>query len=351
MSHIVKELAVIDTDASFPLAGMRVPLPDTAAVRPLRADAAFWSRLATDHELRSGRMLAVHAVRTDDDVHADQWEMHPSGDELLCLCSGRVDPVLDAAAGPRVIALEPMTGILVPRGTWHRLLVVEPSVLLALTRHEGTQLRAVAPSPPSEVSAAEWQREVFPHSPLEALAPNLWIVRGEFPDSQLPRNMVVYRYGDGSLLLHSVVALDERTMRHLEALGKPSIMVIPNWDHWAHIVAFKKRYPDLTVVCPQASRARVEQRLAVDATCEAYFPRHGMQFYVPPGMDPVEGVLELPLGDGRVALLMNDLITNVPHQPGVWGLLLRLTGSSGGPRGLPIEPGGRRGGQEGRGNG
>lgn len=34
------------------------------------------------------------------------------------------------------------------------------------------------------------------------------------------------------------------------------------------------------------------------------------------GMDPVEGVLELPLRNGRVALVMNDLITNVPHQRG-----------------------------------
>src|SRR5215475_4868630 len=138
----------------------------------------------------------------------------------------------------------------------------------------------------SPAEASEWQREVFPHSPLEALAPDLWVVRGEFPSSQLPRNMVVYRYGGDSLLLHSVVALDERTMRHLEALGKPAIMVIPNWDHWAHIVAFKRRYPEITVVCPQASRARVERRLAVDETCEAYFPRDGMMFHVPPGMDP-----------------------------------------------------------------
>ncbi len=182
----------------------------------------------------------------------------------------------------------------------------------------------------------EWQREVFPHSPLEALAPDLWIVRGEFPSSQLPRNMIIYRHSGDSLLLHSVVALDEPTMRHLEALGKPSVMVIPSWDHWAHIVAFKKRYPEITVVCPQASRSRVEQRLAVDHTCEEYFPRHGVQFHVPPGMDPVEGVLELPLGDGRVAVVMNDLITNVPHQPGPWGLVLRLTGSTGRPRVIPI---------------
>jgi hypothetical protein len=133
-----------------------------------------------------------------------------------------------------------------------------------------------------------------------------------------------------------VVALEERAMRQLEALGKPSVMMIPSWDHWAHIVAFKRRYPDLSVICPEASRARVERRLPVDCTCEAYFPSHGMRFYVPPGMAPVEGVLQLPLDDGRVALAVNDLVTNVPHQPGLRGILLRITGSSGRPRVIPI---------------
>lgn len=182
----------------------------------------------------------------------------------------------------------------------------------------------------------DWTPEVFPHTQLQPLAPNLWVVRGEHPSAQMPRNMIAYVYGGDKLLLHSVVALDEPAMRQLEALGKPSIMMIPNWDHWAHIVAFKKRYPDLVVVCPQASRQRVEELLPVDHTCEDYFPRHGIMFYVPDGMDPVEGVLELALDDGRIAIVMNDLVTNVPHQPGLWGLLLRLTGSSGRPRVIPI---------------
>lgn len=207
---------------------------------------------------------------------------------------------------------------------------MERSIRIASTKHDHTWPQ------PSPISASEWQREVFPHSALEALAANLWVVRGEFPSAQLPRSMIVYRYGGDALLLHSVVALDEPGMRQLEALGKPTIMVIPNWDHWAHIVAFKRRYPDITVVCPAASQSRVEQRLAVDQTCEAYFPCHGMQFHVPPGMDPVEGVLELPLEDGRVAVVMNDLIINVPHQRGLWGLVLRLTGSTGRPRVIPI---------------
>ena len=237
----------MSTPLSFPLEDMRIHVPNGPALEQLPADAALWRRLATEDELR---LLAVHAVRTAEDVHAGKWERHPNGDELLCLCSGRVDLVLDEPDGPRVIALEPLTGAIIPKGTWHRLMVVEPAVLVTMAIYKDTQLRAFDTTP--HVSSSAWQDEVFPHTPLQELAPDLWTVRGEFPSSQLPRNMVVYRYGGNSLLLHSVVALDEPTMRHLEALGKPSIMVIPNWDHWAHIVAFKKRYPDITVLCPEA---------------------------------------------------------------------------------------------------
>lgn len=177
-----------------------------------------------------------------------------------------------------------------------------------------------------------WEREVFPHTPLRQLAPNLWVVQGEFPAAKLPRNMVVYRYAERSLLLHSVVALNERAMAELEALGEPSLMVIPHWDHWAHVAAYKRRYPRIEVVCPRASLARVSRHVGVDYSSEEYFPRHGIEYLLPPGIEPVEGVLEVPLGGNDVALIMNDLITNVPHQPGLYGLLLRLTGSTGRPR-------------------
>lgn len=38
------------------------------------------------------------------------------------------------------------------------------------------------------------------------------------------------------------------------------------------------------------------------------------------------------MAEGKVAVIMNDLVTNVPHQPGFYGLLLRLTGSTDQPR-------------------
>jgi len=177
-----------------------------------------------------------------------------------------------------------------------------------------------------------WDEEVFPHTPLHTLAPNLWLVQGEFPAARLPRNMVAYRSPQQALLLHSVVALTKPEMRTLEALGEPSVMVIPHWDHWAHIAAFKKRYPRIDVVCPRASIDRVSKHLQVEYSCEEYFPRHAVNYYQPPGIHPFEGVLEAPVAEGKVAVIMNDLITNVPHQRGFYGLLLRLTGSTGKPR-------------------
>ncbi|HTC16909.1 MAG TPA: hypothetical protein VK695_13995 [Steroidobacteraceae bacterium] len=177
-----------------------------------------------------------------------------------------------------------------------------------------------------------WDRELFPHTPLRALAPDLWVVQGSFPAARLPRNMVVYRSAQQALLLHSVVALAEPEMRELEALGELAVMVIPHWDHWAHIAAFKKRYPRIDVVCPRASIDQVSKHIEVEYSCEDYFPRHGVKYHQPPGIRPLEGVLEVPVGAGKVALLMNDLITNVPHQSGFYGLVLRLTRSSGKPR-------------------
>jgi hypothetical protein len=177
-----------------------------------------------------------------------------------------------------------------------------------------------------------WEKEVFPHTDLQLLARNLWVVQGEFPAAKLPRNMVVYRYAEHALLLHSVVALDESRMKRLEALGEPSVMVIPHWDHFAHVAAYKRRYPNIDVVCPQASIDRISKHVRVDYSSEEYFPRHGMTFHVPPGITPFEGVLELAMDENRVAIVMNDLITNVPHQHGFYGLLLRLTRSTGKPR-------------------
>src|SRR6185436_16801518 len=109
---------------------------------------------------------------------------------------------------------------------------------------------------------------IFPHGKLETLAPNLWQVRGSmsFP---IRRNMTIYRLPDGTLLLYSVVALDEDGMKALEALGRPAVMVIPHGYHRMDSGFYKRRYPDLKVACPAEGKARAEELCGrVDGTPE-----------------------------------------------------------------------------------
>ena len=69
--------------------------------------------------------------------------MHPDGDELLYLVSGRIDVILEDGGDvetvgvQRVEALQAGDAILVPRGVWHRVDVREPSHLVHVTPGPG----------------------------------------------------------------------------------------------------------------------------------------------------------------------------------------------------------------------
>jgi mannose-6-phosphate isomerase-like protein (cupin superfamily) len=60
-------------------------------------------------------------------------EMHPDGDELLFLVSGRMQVMLELDDGGRVVDLGPGQALVVPQGTWHQILTVEPGHLVHIT--------------------------------------------------------------------------------------------------------------------------------------------------------------------------------------------------------------------------
>lgn len=59
-------------------------------------------------------------------------EMHPDGDEVLYLISGRVKVTLEGPAAQEMI-VQPGDGLVVPKGVWHRVDVLEPSQIVYLT--------------------------------------------------------------------------------------------------------------------------------------------------------------------------------------------------------------------------
>ncbi|MDI2127740.1 cupin domain-containing protein [Yinghuangia seranimata] len=119
----------------------------TAALR-IHADGA----IHTDHT--GMRMdvdtwqLAAFRLTTDEDAHADRWEIHPDADEAVCCLTGRLRLQLRPAApgGPvETTVMRPGTAVVIPRGRWHRFELDEPSDLLAVTLTAGSLVEPYTP--------------------------------------------------------------------------------------------------------------------------------------------------------------------------------------------------------------
>lgn len=67
-------------------------------------------------------------------------EMHPDGDEILYLAAGRVRVVLETDPVENIM-LGPGDGCVVPRGTWHRVEILEPSKIVYMTPGPNNQFR------------------------------------------------------------------------------------------------------------------------------------------------------------------------------------------------------------------
>jgi hypothetical protein len=178
------------------------------------------------------------------------------------------------------------------------------------------------------------KHKVYPHGDLESPIGGVWIVTGRsaFP---LYRRMTVWKLPDGSLLAHSVIAMDDARMAALDALGPVSIILVPNGGHRLDAGFYKKRYPQARVVAPAASRAKVEDLIAVDAVAEDELPRHGITIHALPGWKHGELGYELALPEGGRALVLCDVLTNSNPVPGFGGWVTsNITTAVKGPLGV-----------------
>lgn len=177
---------------------------------------------------------------------------------------------------------------------------------------------------------ASWK--VLQHGPLEQLADNIWRVQGALPGMSLRRTMTVVRRGDGSLLLHSPIALDDVHQRQLEALGPIKVIVVPNAGHRLDAPAYKGRYPGLVVVCPRGGRDKVADVVAVDLTYDDYADDGVIRFETLAGVADAEGAMVVTSADG-LSLVLNDVVMNMDTKKDILGYLFTTVfGSAPGPR-------------------
>lgn len=113
--------------------------PDQSAV-PVPVTPTIWQELDRRFDDFKGRVL-VSCFSFDSDW--ETWEMHPAGDELVCLLSGRASFEFEGRGSVGELA-RPGEFLIVPRGTWHTAHTRVPTTMLFITPGEGTQNKAVA---------------------------------------------------------------------------------------------------------------------------------------------------------------------------------------------------------------
>lgn len=117
-------------------------LRSDASVEALPVDATFWQRI-TDGQLgdfRNEYLVTMHAFDSDWPM----WEMHPNGDEIVCLLSGAAIFILELEGEKKRTELtESGSYVIVPKGAWHTVNASAPCSMLFITAGEGTQHREV----------------------------------------------------------------------------------------------------------------------------------------------------------------------------------------------------------------
>ncbi len=88
----------------------------------------------------SGLTFGV-ATMTENSPHGG--EMHPDGDEVLYLISGRVNVVFLDSDEYDVEVL-PGDGLVVPKGVWHRVDIIEPSQIVYMTPGPNNKFKPLA---------------------------------------------------------------------------------------------------------------------------------------------------------------------------------------------------------------
>jgi hypothetical protein len=163
---------------------------------------------------------------------------------------------------------------------------------------------------------------------LRAIANNMWVVDGtiQMPPGPLPRRMAIARLTSGDLVVFSAIALDDAVMAEVEALGRPTFLVVPNAFHREDAPEWKRRYPDIRVVAPERARAAVDEVVKVDDTV-GDFGDSTVRFVPVPGTKGESAMIVRH--QSSATLVVNDLIANVQNSRGIMKVVLTLMGFAG----------------------
>ena len=167
---------------------------------------------------------------------------------------------------------------------------------------------------------------VLPHRPLEKLQENLWTVEADLPQGPLKRRMGIARLGTGQLVFLNAVALDDSSMREIEAWGEPAFAIAPNGFHRLDLGSYKARYPKLRVLAGRGARSRVDKIAAVDGWLELLPADPSLSIEDVAGTKMGDVVCTARAGSRASLCFPGDVLMNVAPARGFPGLLIWVLG-------------------------
>jgi len=172
---------------------------------------------------------------------------------------------------------------------------------------------------------------VVPHRPVEEIDENLWGVVSAVPDfpkgTGMDRRMSIVRLGDGRLVFHNAVPIDDATLAKVKAWGNPAILIVPMHLHAIDAHAFREKlgvavYTSKTVIDKVRALVPVEgtvEEAPLDASLRPE-PLAGTRFG--------EAAWVVQSGP-RASLLFCDAIHNSRPGTGMNGFMFKIMGFTG----------------------
>lgn len=127
----------------YDLGRTRLVVTPGADVVPRNVGPGFYEELNIDFAGFAGHVLLS---RHEFIEPWGSWEMHPNGDEIICLESGDIEFVLWVDGAEKVVKVDrPGSCIVVPKGVWHTARPKTHTVMLFFTPGEGTRNASAPP--------------------------------------------------------------------------------------------------------------------------------------------------------------------------------------------------------------
>ncbi len=167
---------------------------------------------------------------------------------------------------------------------------------------------------------------VTPHSAVQQLDDNLWVVESRVPGIPWPRRMCVVRRSDGALLFFHAIPLDDATLAQVCAFGEPKYLVVSYASHGIDADAFQKRL-NLKLYGPRVNEKALRERFDLDGFLEDIPKDPSVEVFSMPGVKSGEAAMRV-LSAGGATLAFSDAVMNMK----TGGLPMRLLGLLGGPK-------------------